>query len=903
MKPILFVCVWWWCFAAQAQIMLDKKDESCAGRKDGRIEVKVEGVNTGLEYQWTRDGQPFPGGKAVYGLAPGNYSVTVSTPSGCMGMKSAKIWPGKTVSVDINARYLTHTPKPTPCGVRPSYTYSLTAIPSGGTPPYYCSWGEGGGSMGACSKVVSGSFIDETVVLIDSLGCVDSDGWSIKALTQMCPKDPNDITGPDGFDTTHWVSVNDEMDYTVRFENDPDFATSSASIVFVTIPIDDDIDPFSLRLSSMGFGNQIITVPENVSFFQDRIDYSQQLGFWLDVTAGLDFPNNRFFWIMETIDPVTGQPPTDPTSGFLPVNDTLTGSGEGFINFVCKPRAVTPTGEVVSHQASIVFDVNDPILTNTWHNTIDAVAPFTSPNIMLDTFYTNVIPFEWSVNDDPGGCGVQFSEVLLSNDKAIFETTGLLSDTTGLSVTLEWNTLYYYKISGTDNVFNQEEGILDSFFIMPQREISFNTPQLDVYCFGDTLPVDVTLLTVAAVDLYISIDSGYTYTLLETGIHNWPYPVYMDSAYLHPFVVLKARSEVDNLEAITDPFSINTLPVVDAGPPAEGCLGELLFVEGNGANSYQWTPDSIMGNPVGRYSNVYTNASQIAFLTGTDAYGCQAVDSVLLTIYPGSRDTLDQALCEGDSIWLNNEWITDEGYYPTIFADVHNCDSVIVTEVYFESPCIWTGGPYVYVDQDATGDNNGTSWVNAFNELKDAIYVAGRYENVQEIWVAEGIYSPHPTNRDTSFVLHDSIKIYGGFLGFEATLAERTADPELVQISGDINIADTLWDNSFHTVVLSPDCQECVLDGVTITYGHADNVNNANNIGAGVLNEGVGHFYNVVFERNYATDLGAAVHSSGAGANLTIENCLFRLNSSSLGRDVVNLNGAQVEFKGANGMY
>jgi predicted outer membrane repeat protein len=65
----------------------------------------------------------------------------------------------------------------------------------------------------------------------------------------------------------------------------------------------------------------------------------------------------------------------------------------------------------------------------------------------------------------------------------------------------------------------------------------------------------------------------------------------------------------------------------------------------------------------------------------------------------------------------------------------------------------------------------------------------------------------------------------------------------------------------------------------------------------------VGHFKNVIFERNYATDQGGALHSSGAGANLIIEDCIFRLNTSSLGKDVVNLSGAQVEFRGANGIH
>lgn len=206
----------------------------------------------------------------------------------------------------------------------------------------------------------------------------------------------------------------------------------------------------------------------------------------------------------------------------------------------------------------------------------------------------------------------------------------------------------------------------------------------------------------------------------------------------------------------------------------------------------------------------------------------------------------------------------------------------------------------MFVDQDATGLNNGTSWSNAFTDLQDALYVAGRYENVQEIWVAEGIYTPHSTRRDTSFVLNDSIKIYGGFLGFELTREERTSNAELVKISGDINIADTLWDNSYHTVRMTNACVDCVMDGLTIQYGYANVLTNAHDIGAGVINAGDGTFQNVIFERNYATDLGAALHSSGVGSLLIVENCTFRLNTSSLGRDLVNIAGANIEFRGAN---
>ena len=61
--------------------------------------------------------------------------------------------------------------------------------------------------------------------------------------------------------------------------------------------------------------------------------------------------------------------PTDPLAGFLPPNDE-TGRGEGHVSFTIRPRADVQAGTVVTNIASIVFDTNEPILTNQVWNTI-----------------------------------------------------------------------------------------------------------------------------------------------------------------------------------------------------------------------------------------------------------------------------------------------------------------------------------------------------------------------------------------------------------------------------------------------------------------------------------------------------------------------------------------------------
>ena len=45
--------------------------------------------------------------------------------------------------------------------------------------------------------------------------------------------DPNEVIGPEGYDSVRWVSINDVLNYTILFENDPEFATAAAQKVDV----------------------------------------------------------------------------------------------------------------------------------------------------------------------------------------------------------------------------------------------------------------------------------------------------------------------------------------------------------------------------------------------------------------------------------------------------------------------------------------------------------------------------------------------------------------------------------------------------------------------------------------------------------------------------------------------
>lgn len=144
-------------------------------------------------------------------------------------------------------------------------------------------------------------------------------------------------------------------------------------------------------------------------------------------------------------------------------------------------------------------------------------------------------------------------------------------------------------------------------------------------------------------------------------------------------------------------------------------------------------------------------------------------------------------------------------------------------------PCVAVGQRVIYVDIDAVGTNNGTSWQNAFATLRDALATA---DSTSEIWIAEGIYHPDRGenvsrgSRTASFDLHNGVDLYGGFAGTESRREERDPETHRVVLSGDLEANDANGENrsenSFNVVTCASETENSVIEGVEITSGHAD---------------------------------------------------------------------------------
>ena len=102
--------------------------------------------------------------------------------------------------------------------------------------------------------------------------------------------------------------------------------------------------------------------------------------------------------------------------------------------------------------------------------------------------------------------------------------------------------------------------------------------------------------------------------------------------------------------------------------------------------------------------------------------------------------------------------------------------------------------PTIYVSATAVGENNGSSWANAYTDLQAALI---RSNPGDSLFVAAGTYKPTTgTSRAATFNIPAGVLVYGGFAGNEANLAARdlSAGNETI-LSGDLGTTiNTLGD-------------------------------------------------------------------------------------------------------------
>lgn len=276
--------------------------------------------------------------------------------------------------------------------------------------------------------------------------------------------DPNEIIGQVGYGEQSMVSNKKPLAYTIHFENDSSLATIAAQKVLIEQDLHPNFDPTTLELGSFGFANRTFQVPSGLKTYATTLDLKDSLGYNIDVAMGYNIANNKLFWLFNTIDPHTGLAPANPLLGLLPVND-FTGQGEGSVSYSIKPKANTVTGDSLSATANIIFDINAPVITNTWENIIDAFKPTNSMGPFTNALQDSVINLHFSGLDESNGSGLKSYDWLYTDNGGPLTTyaTDMISLDTTFIATDTGHTYCFYARS-RDNVLNETDTTLLNCF-------------------------------------------------------------------------------------------------------------------------------------------------------------------------------------------------------------------------------------------------------------------------------------------------------------------------------------------------------------------------------------------------------------------------------------------------------
>lgn len=259
-------------------------------------------------------------------------------------------------------------------------------------------------------------------------------------------QDPNEKRGPTGVvvNTVNYLTESGDMRYEILFEN---IGNAHANRIEVEDDLSNAFDLSTMRLGDIQFGNQTVAelgglergsirvallAPSNptLPLNPDNSDLVADLSVTYDENSG------KLKWVLQAIDPETNEPPTELNRGLLAPNRNGSGNvygdgrGEGKLTFTVKPIRASD-GKIVNNGAKITFDSNAPIVTNTWSNTFDLIAP--SSSVTADAPYlAGPIPLTWA-GDDHGGSGVTSYTIYVSVNNGPYAPW--LTDTTDTSGT------------------------------------------------------------------------------------------------------------------------------------------------------------------------------------------------------------------------------------------------------------------------------------------------------------------------------------------------------------------------------------------------------------------------------------------------------------------------------------
>lgn len=272
------------------------------------------------------------------------------------------------------------------------------------------------------------------------------------------PGDPNDIFGYKAASDSKAVAedVTDGY-YTIEFENDPEIANAAAHRIVVKDTLDASVlDLSTFEPTSVKIGDMEVKVNKDTQY-PFTIDMRPRINVIAQIDLDYNLKKGIATWTITSLDPMTMEETDDAMQGVLPVN--VNGNGQGELAFNIQFKKGLDHGTEIANRASIIFDKEGAIMTPTWVNVVDTIAPssqFISYKVKNGTEAT----LEWQGEDEGSGIW-KYDIYMQTKSDGIWTHVEEVADTTQCTITLpNTDESYDFCILATDSAGNVEKKVI-----------------------------------------------------------------------------------------------------------------------------------------------------------------------------------------------------------------------------------------------------------------------------------------------------------------------------------------------------------------------------------------------------------------------------------------------------------
>ena len=187
------------------------------------------------------------------------------------------------------------------------------------------------------------------------------------------PCEPNEIRGYVAESGSHYMMQEIQtITYEIESENDTT-ATAAAHTIIVRDTLDvNKFDVASLAAYRVTIHDKVLELSGEHNFVY-TLDLRPNVYVIAQIQLECDDETGIVVWTITSLDPMTMEPTTDPNQGALPIN--YNGEGIATFTFNVNLKEPFPDGTEISNRVGIIFDLEEPVITDTWTNTVDAVKP------------------------------------------------------------------------------------------------------------------------------------------------------------------------------------------------------------------------------------------------------------------------------------------------------------------------------------------------------------------------------------------------------------------------------------------------------------------------------------------------------------------------------------------------